>query len=301
MACRKFAFSALAAVVLLIPAAISLGTGGRQRADNDPIAVVGAYLQATYARDYSAAYSFISSRDQQVWDEKSYARQYGSFTGFALELAQSLAAGMKIWVIKQQMGPNRIQYEIGYEIPTADELSSRLMDWDQDKLNSLSRPQQEQLRAALSQLEKTGKMVMLKGQEMFSLIAEGGRWKIFHDWAAASKVRFRLVLPRDARIEAQLVTDGLLVKRDEPFEIAFKMKNLNDHAVTVRIIHHVEPRSLENNLEMIACGALLPLVLQPNDEQEISMAYLIRDGIQPGAKFAVTYELAQEPAAPRVP
>jgi hypothetical protein len=62
-----------------------------------------------------------------------------------------------------------------------------------------------------------------------------------------------------------------------------------------RIVHHIEPRAMENNIEMIACGALLPLVLQPKDEQEISMAYLIRDAIQPGMKFAVTYELKLEP------
>src|SRR5215471_18097170 len=182
---RKFARFALAIVVLLIPAAISLGTSSQKRPDHDPIAVVRAYLRATYARDYPAAYLYISSRDQHVWNQTSYARQYGSFTGFALQLAQRLAGDMKIWVIQQQMSPDRIQYEIGYEAPTADELSSRLMDWDQNKLNALSRLQQEQLRAALEQLEKTGKMITLKGKEKFSLVAEGGRWKIFNDWASA--------------------------------------------------------------------------------------------------------------------
>jgi hypothetical protein len=68
--------------------------------------------------------------------------------------------------------------------------------------------------------------------------------------------------------------------------------------VVARIIHHFEPRSMENNIEMIACGALLPLVLQPEDKQEISMAYLIREGIRTGMKLAVTYELKLEPMPP---
>ena len=291
---------ALVSVVLLIVAAISLGTGRSNRVNEDPFPVVQAYLKASYARNYPAAYRFISSADQRVWDEKSYARQYGTFTGFALRLAQRLAEDMKISVIDRRIRSNRIHYEVGYEVPTADELSSLLSDWNQDKLNALSPPQQEQLLKALEKLKRTGKMITLKGRETFSLIAEKGRWKIFHDWASATKVSFKLALPRGDKINAQLVNDELLVKREEPFEIALKIKNRSDHAVTARIIHHIEPRSLENNIEMIACGALLPLVLQPNDEQEISMAYLIRDGIQPGAKFAVTYELAQEPAAPRL-
>src|SRR5262252_1255711 len=100
---RKFLLLALAAVVLLIAGAISLGTVSFQRVGNEPFSVVQAYLKATYARDYPTAYQYISSRDQRIWNEKNFARQYGSFTGFALELAQTLAADMKIWVIKQQM------------------------------------------------------------------------------------------------------------------------------------------------------------------------------------------------------
>jgi len=291
---------ALVSVVLLIVAAISLGTGRSNRVNEDPFPVVQAYLKASYARNYPAAYRFISSADQRVWDEKSYARQYGTFTGFALRLAQRLAEDMKISVIDRRIRSNRIHYEVGYEVPTADELSSLLSDWNQDKLNALSPPQQEQLLKALEKLKRTGKMITIKGKETFDLIPDGGHWKIFYDWASANKVSFTVAVTPHSGIDAQLLNDELLVKKDEPFQIELKIKNSNKHAVVLRIIHHIEPRSLENNIEMIACGALLPLVLQANDEQEISMAYLIRDGIQPGAKFAVTYELAQEPAAPRL-
>ena len=295
---RKYLLFAIGFVALLIPGAICLGIGSLHRAHDDPFSVVQSYLKASYARDYLAAYRYISARDQRVWDAQSYARQFGSFSGFALQLARKLADRMEIWPINQKTGPDRVRFEVGYQAPTADELSSLLFDWDQTKLNALSRPQQEHLLAALEKMEKRSAMVTIKSQETFDLIHEGGRWKIFYHWASASKISFKVALPPNGAVGAQLLNDKLLVKRDEPFEITLKINNRNNQAVTARIIHHVEPRSLENNLEMIACGALLPLVLQPKGEQEISMAYLIREGIRPGAKFTVTYEIKLEPLQP---
>lgn len=295
MFCRKSVLFALAAVILLIVGAISLGTGSLHRVDDDPFLVVQAYLKASYARDSSTAYRYISARDQRVWDAQSYVRQYGSFTGFALKLARKLADSMEIWVIDQQIRSDRVHYEVGYQVPTADELSSLLFDWDQGKLNALSQPQQEQLLKTLEKMTKSGTMITIKGQETFDLIARGGRWKIFYDWASANKISFKVALPLRRGVDAQLLNDELLVKKDEPFQITLKIKNRNNQAVVARIVHHIEPPAMENNIDMIACGALLPLVLQPNDEQEISMAYLIRDGIRPGMKFAVTYELKLEP------
>jgi hypothetical protein len=289
---------ALVSVVLLIVAAISLGTDRSNRVNEDPFTVVQAYLKASYARDYPAAYRYISSTDQRVWDEKSYARQYGTFTGFALRLAQRLAEDMKVSVIDRRMRSDRIHYEVGYEVPTADELSSLLFDWNQDKLNALSPPQQEQLLKALEKLKRTGKMITIKGKETFDLIPDGGHWKIFYDWASANKVNFTVALPPHSGIDAQLLNDELLVKKDEPFQIELKIKNSNKHAVVARIVHRIEPRSLENDIEMIACGGLLPVMVQAGDTQEISSAYLIRDGIRPGMKFAINYEIKIEAIPP---
>ena len=61
-----------------------------------------------------------------------------------------------------------------------------------------------------------------------------------------------------------------------------------------RIVHHIEPRDMENHLDMIACGALRPLALQPGEVQQISSAYLIKDGIRAGEKIDITYEFKLE-------
>jgi len=102
------------AVVLLIVAAISFETGHLHRPNNDPFTVVQSYLKASYAHDYQNAYRYISSQDQLVWNEKSYASQSENFTGFALELAQTLAASMEVWIIEKQLSSDRAHYKIGY-------------------------------------------------------------------------------------------------------------------------------------------------------------------------------------------
>ncbi len=286
--------SALIVAVVLSTTAFNHSVERRPPGE-DPFQVVEAYLKASYARDYSKAYRYIASQDQFVWDEKSYALQNGSFNGFALELARRLAESAEIWVINRQISSDRVHYEVGYQAPSADELSSGLFDWDQDKLNALSRPQQVQLLEALEKMKKNGKMVTIKGQETFDLIADGGRWKIFYDWASANKVDFKVALPPAAGIDAQLFNHELLVKKDEPFQIMLKIKNRSNQALVARIVHHIEPGAMDNNIDMIACGALLPLALQPGDVQEISSVYVLRDGVRPGMKLAVTYEFKLEP------
>ena len=73
--------------------------------------VIAKFLQASYARDYRSAYSYIAARDQHVWSKESYARRYQSLNGFALTLTQTLAARMEIWTMTRQLGSDRVRYE----------------------------------------------------------------------------------------------------------------------------------------------------------------------------------------------
>jgi hypothetical protein len=278
----------------LIAAVVYFNPAGARPPQEKPFDVVKTYLKASYARDYQKAYAYISSQDQLVWNEKSYASQSGSFTGFALELAQTLAASMEVWIIEAQSGPDRAHYKIGYRVPTADELSSLLFDWDPDKLNALSRPRQEQLLDTLGKMKNDGKMIMIEGQEIFDLVLDKGGWKVFLDWASGIKVTFKVDSTESSEVEARFVQSELIVKKDEPFQVDLKINNRSKRPIVARIVHHIEPQDMENHIDMIACGALRPLELQPGDVQEISSAYLIKDGLATGSKVAITYELKPE-------
>jgi hypothetical protein len=279
---------------LLIALVLYFHSAGAKPAREEPLEVVKAYLKASYARDSAAAYGYISSRDQRVWDESSYASQYGNFTGFALDLARKLADSMEIWVMEQRAEAEQVYYKIGYSVPAADELASLLFDWDPDKLNALSRPQQQELLKTLEKTIKDGKMITVKGQESFNLIADQQRWKIFYDWASGTKVGFNITLPPSAGIDVQLLNSQFLVKREEAFQIVLKITNRNPQAVLARIIHDVEPADMADSIDMIACGALQPLMLEPGIVQEIASAYVIKDESHAGTKIAITYEFQLE-------
>jgi hypothetical protein len=279
---------------LVIAVVLYFHAGGTKTVREEPFEVIKAYLKASYARDSAAAYRYISSRDQLVWDESSYASQYGNLTGFALDLARKLADSMEIWVMEQRAEAEQVSYKIGYSVPAADELASLLFDWDPDKLNVLSRSQQQELLKTLEKTLNDGKMITIKGQESFSLIADQQRWKIFHDWASGTKVRFNITLPPSSGIDVQLVNSQFLVKREEAFQIVLKIKNRNQQPVLARIIHDVEPADVADSIDMIACGALQPLTLEPGNVQEISSAYMIKDETRAGTKIAITYEFQLE-------
>jgi cytochrome c oxidase assembly protein Cox11 len=279
---------------LVIAVVLYFHVGGTKTVREEPLEVIKAYLKASYARDSAAAYRYISSRDQLVWDESSYASQYGKLTGFALDLARKLADSMEIWVMEQRAEAEQVSYKIGYSVPAADELASLLFDWDPEKLNFLSRSQQQELLKTLEKTLNDGKMITIKGQESFSLIADQQRWKIFHDWASGTKVRFNITLPPSSGIDVQLVNSQFLVKREEAFQIVLKIKNRNQQPVLARIIHDVEPADMADSIDMIACGALQPLTLEPGNVQEISSAYMIKDETRAGTKIAITYEFQLE-------
>ncbi|MGH7474441.1 MAG: hypothetical protein ACREJW_10900, partial [Candidatus Methylomirabilales bacterium] len=57
-----------------------------------PEEVVKTYLRAVYARDYRAAYGWISLEDRKVKTDEEYLRENGAFSGAPLELARTLAS-----------------------------------------------------------------------------------------------------------------------------------------------------------------------------------------------------------------
>ena len=137
-----------------------------------PVDVVKAYLQAIHARDFDAAYSYISSADRRARDKQGYLRSQQSLSGFALQLARRLSADMEVWLIEERSGPNRALVEVGYRLPSGDEIAPQLLDWNPDKLNALSAKEHSAIVEALEKSEKNGKIVTVEGRETFEILLE---------------------------------------------------------------------------------------------------------------------------------
>jgi hypothetical protein len=281
------------AAVLTVPPAAKANPLTQSR--EQPIDVVKAYLQASYARDFATAYRFISSIDRRIRDEKTYLRSQENFDGFALELARKLAAEMKVWVIDQKINSTKARVEVGYRVPTGDEIASQLFDWNLDKLNALSPDEQHRLFETVDSVKNRGKMITIEGRETFDLVSEKSGWKIFLDWNSRARIVFKALQPRSSELEVQFLRNDFLVKIDDPFQIDFTVRNRTDRSIVITLNHRFEPPRMAENIDMIACGSVAPFRLRPQEVRELSSNYLLRGPVQKSERLSIIYDFSAQP------
>jgi hypothetical protein len=291
---RLITASVLLAVIILPVIYISIGQ--HRPSGDDPIPLLNRYLRAIYARDYKEAYSFISSRDRQVKAEQIYVRERGAFHGFTLEVAQKLAGFIDASPLETQLNGDQARIKLGLKLPDAGGFSSLLLDWDEERLNTLPAGERRKMLQSIDRLNRDGKITMIEGAEEFTLVKENGDWKIFLDWAAGVRVSFDADVPAGGVIEATPIPKETRIQTSELFTIAYKVKNLSPHKVSGRIVHRVEPEALARHLDLVECALLIPVRLSPGKEEEYSSTYLLRGDLPEGAReLHVTYEFKVEP------
>ena len=91
---------------------------------------------------------------------------------------------------------------------------------------------------------KKGGLEVIEGQEEFTLVKEGNSWRLFFDWASGVRVSFTTLVPQDSGIEAGPTIKETVTQPNEPFTIAYRVKNLTDKEVFARINHRVAPAAL---------------------------------------------------------
>ena len=262
----------------------------RQAEANNPLAVIRSYLKATYARDYRAAYGYISAADQRVRDASSYAQGQGEFTGFTARLAGTLADFMDLKLIDESSDGVRAKIKVEYSVPAREDVSSLVLDWNTEKLDSLSTEEQIVLLDRLAARNRSGDLTRIQGHETFELIREGNAWKIFHDWAAGTKVKVQAVLAGSSDVEVKLLQKEFITKGEEPFQVNLKINNRGSQRVVLAMRHLIEPPHATDYLEMIDCGLGRAVVLEAGTQQEFSMAYLLEQSVRKNFRdLALTY------------
>jgi cytochrome c oxidase assembly protein Cox11 len=264
-----------------------------QRTPNPhPVEIAKAFYKASYARDFDAAYAYISSVDRQVRDRATYIDGKKSFSGFALELSKRLADQVGVQIVKSDVSADRARLTLDYKAPAADELSELLFNWDQNKLNALSRAEQRRIMNAVDKLAKAENTISVAGRETFNLVKERGRWKISLDWASGINVSFEAAAPVNDALEVEVLEPGLVASRDEPFQTSLKLRNRGHQEIVARIDHRIEPKDYAGHVAMIACGFLRPLTLQPGEERQVSSAYLLDPEFPKNTKLRIAYQFS---------
>ena len=238
-------------------------------------ATLDAYLRATYARNFSVAYDYLSSADRQVRTRQNYVDSQGEYSGFTLEVARQLAGFMEIWSIDRKMSGGRLIMKVGYRVPAPKELNELLLQWDEERLNVLSTAQQKAIVAELTARKESAKLLNIAGQETVELIEEAEGWKIHLDWAAGTRVLLASQLSDSHRLDVRFVTTEVIAKSDELFLVSVRIKNPSAHAVTFTVNHLLEPPAVADDLQLVECGLLTPVTLAPQQEKEFAMAYLL--------------------------
>jgi hypothetical protein len=287
---RLWAFVALAVLFSLI---ILKNGGSANHAVNpaDPVQIVRAYLRATYARDFAAAYRLISVEDRKVRDEDRYIRQRGAFNGFLLEAARKLGNSVEVEVLEQKAAGNRLYLRVRYTIPDSKAIAPILLNWDPYRLNMLNGAERAQLLAMLHRRQQEHSLEMTSGEEIFELTKEGNEWRVFLNWAAGVTIPFRLETPASGALSAAISNREINLQPGDVFEILLSVKNNTDQPIAARIGHLVEPRDAADYLDFVQCGFLLPVTIQAGKEQEYSGTYLLRGSLPERVKeLKLTYD-----------
>ena len=266
----------------------------------DPIVVIKNYIEATYARDFPQAYSLISIKDQRIRNEQDYVRQQGAYDGFTLRLAKSLAEKMEFAALEDKRNGQRARITARFKLPSPEDLSPLVQNWDAEKLNSLSVIEQEQILAKIEKLRRDKKLLVVESQETFELIKEGKNWRLFLDWASGTRVTFSFLAPSNSGVEVDFQEKDIIANPREPFIVHFKIKYRGNRAVSARIVHRVEPAAGRENLQMIQCGLLSPINLSPGSEQEMASVYLFEGNPAGVTHIFIAYEFKVEPPASRI-
>ena len=265
--------------------------------EDDPIVVIKNYIQATYARNFAQAYRLLSIEDQQIRNEGDYVREQGAYDGFTLRLAKSLAEKMDFAVLEDKRNGHRARITARFKLPSPEDLSPLVQNWDSEKLNSISPVQQRQILESIEKLRRDKNLLMVEAQETFELIKEGKNWRLFFDWASGTKVTFSFLAPSSSGIEVEFQEKEIIANPREPFVVHFKIKHRGNRAVTARIVHRVEPAAGRENLQMIQCGLLSPINLSPGSEQEMTSVYLFEGNLAEVKHVFIAYEFKVEPSA----
>ena len=239
------------------------------------LAIAHAYLAAVYARDFSTAYPLLAAADRQNRDEARYVASQGQYGGFTLEVSRKLAGFMKVWLIEQKESGGRLAIKVGYRVPAPAELNDLLLNWDQDRLNSLSKQKQKQLLTEIEARNKAGNLLNIEGQETIELVNGPEGWKIFLDWAAGTRVLLASKISDANRLEVRFAAAEVMAKSDELFLVNIKIKNPSARAVTFSVGHLLEPPTIADDLQLVECGLLMPTTVSPQQEKEFAMAYLL--------------------------
>lgn len=253
------------------------------------------YGRSLYASDLERAWRLISAEDQRVKDERTFRREGGSASGFALEVSRQLASFIEATAMETKIGGDRARVKLKVRLPEANapEIAALVANWDERHLNTLPQPERERITRRLDQLHRSKQIPMLEGEESFELVRERAGWRVFLNWAGGVRVRFRTALQEKIPLEVRVSPEEALVTPGERVHVTLHATNRSAQNIVARVTHRVDPKAQADSLALLQCPLFIPVTLKPGQVEEFRSEYLLLKGVPADTKqFQVTYEFS---------
>ncbi|MCI0371602.1 MAG: cytochrome c oxidase assembly protein [candidate division NC10 bacterium] len=257
-----------------------------------PEVVALDYARALYAGDLAATYRLLSAEDRRVKGERMFAQERDGPTGFALEVAQRLAAFIEGNTAEATVRGERATVRLKLRLPNANapEIATLLHNWDEERLNTLSATERRQVTEGLADLHRAGRIPMLDAEETVELVREDRAWRIFLNWAGGVRVRFGAATGEAMPVRVTVSPEESRLRRGDRMWVTVRVTNLSARAVTARVRHRIEPEPQAHHLALLQCPLLLPVTLPAGGSEEFRSEYmLLPDLPEQTREFEVTY------------
>lgn len=236
------------------------------------------YLSAVYARDYDSAYQWIAAADREVKSRDQYLRENPSFSGPALRLLRALANRMEIKDVRSADHGDKTTLRFKLRLPDASDptLQKIFMDFDLDRLGALTTEQSQTIEQQLTALANKNRLPMLEGEEQWELIKEADGWRVFLNWAGATRVLFDAKVMEGLPWSFEPLQHQVSAKPGETLQAIYTAKNLSNKPITAKARHIDEPKELASKyLEIIQCFCFIQQTLAPGEVKEFPLIFRI--------------------------
>ncbi len=270
--------------------AVGVGLGGfltlreRQFANRPPDEIALAYARVVYARDYAAAWEFVSASDKQYKTREQYLAENALFAGLEQDLAYTLAGwiqftetnvqidGDRATVITRVKAPNGNQPEV-YEILQSAQRES--------ELTSAGR---QALFDRLQALYTAGQIEILEGDQTFTLAREPGGWRVVMDWAGAIVVQLTAEVSPDLPWDFYPLQAEVRALPGETLTAVYRATNRSDRTITGKARHFILPEEYEDYFTSIQCFCFIQQTLDPGKSQDMTLIFRIDYDVPAGVR-----------------
>lgn len=252
------------------------------------------YLTAVYSRDYNTAYQWVSTEDRRVKSQTVFLRENPSFSGSVLHLVQGLADKMELSDVRSEVHGSRAKLSFKVSLPDANapSLQKLFLEFDPDRLNALSEKERQGIDQQVNSMANQGSLPMIQGEESWELVKESEGWRIFLNWAGATRILFEAKVKEDLPWRFEPLQESILAKPGETLQAIYRVRNLSNQTITAKARHLDEPRELAAKyLEIVQCFCFIQQTLAPGEEKELPIIFRVHWDVPPDVReFRVTYE-----------